>query len=72
MNAKVVITSRTTHFLSDQQVWTALGQRARQIPGYRVVTLQRFEEDQIRRFLAKKLGGEQAADRRMALLGEVK
>ncbi|WP_437331697.1 SIR2 family protein [Sorangium sp. So ce394] len=71
-NAKVVVTSRTQHFLSDRRVETALARRAGSIPGYRIAKLSPFTEDQIRRFLLNRLGGEAVAERRFSLLGGVK
>ncbi|KYF75483.1 hypothetical protein BE17_33685 [Sorangium cellulosum] len=71
-NAKVVVTSRTQHFLSDRRVETALAKRAGSIPGYRIAKLSPFTEDQIRRFLVNRLGGEADAERRFSLLGGVK
>ncbi|WP_049949393.1 pentapeptide repeat-containing protein [Sorangium cellulosum] len=71
-NAKVVVTSRTQHFLTDHQVKKELAIRAETLPGYRLVKLQPFEHVQIRAFLAKKLGSEEAAEERFGLLDEVK
>ncbi|WP_437849783.1 SIR2 family protein [Sorangium sp. So ce363] len=71
-NAKIVVTSRTQHFLSDRRVETALAKRAGSIPGYRIAKLSPFTEDQIRCFLLNRLGGEAVAERRFALLGGVK
>src|SRR5262249_49023935 len=42
--AKVVVTSRTQHFLSDKQVEGVLLQRAETLPGLRLGRLQPFEE----------------------------
>ncbi len=72
-NAKVVVTSRTQHFYSDQQVKSALAEKAASLPGYRVAMLERFSEKQIKRFLVKKLDGDaQLAEARFRLLDEVK
>ena len=49
--AKVILTSRTQHFRSTQQVKTALGARVETRSGSRVVVLEDFTEDQIRTFL---------------------
>ncbi|WP_169787097.1 pentapeptide repeat-containing protein [Hyalangium minutum] len=67
-DAKVVITSRTQHFLTDQQVKRQLGERAALLPGYRLIELERFSEQQVWRFLKQKLGNPAAADERMKLL----
>jgi predicted NACHT family NTPase len=71
-NAKVVVTSRTQHFFSDQQVRTVLANRAAELQGYRLIHLRPFENDQIRHFLRNRLGSEKDADARFALLEEVR
>ncbi|WP_434048040.1 MULTISPECIES: pentapeptide repeat-containing protein [Sorangium] len=70
--AKVVVTSRSQHFISEQQVRSALAEKAALLPGYRLARLQPFTEAQIHRFLVNRLGGEEAADARMRLLADVK
>ncbi|WP_437803258.1 pentapeptide repeat-containing protein [Sorangium sp. So ce693] len=70
--AKVVVTSRSQHFISEQQVRSALAEKAALLPGYRLARLLPFTEAQIRRFLLNRLGGEEAADARMRLLADVK
>jgi len=45
--AKVVITSRTQHFVSDEQVRTALGARVELVPERRLVSLEDFDDDQL-------------------------
>ncbi|CAN93783.1 hypothetical protein sce3623 [Sorangium cellulosum So ce56] len=70
--AKVVVTSRSQHFISEQQVRSALAERAALLPGYRLVRLQPFTGAQIRRFLVNRLDSEEAADERIQLLAEVK
>ncbi len=69
--AKVVITSRTQHFLSDEQVKSALARRAERVPHRQLFKLLPFGEDQIREFLVRKLGSDAAARRRFELLGQV-
>ncbi len=71
-NAKVVVTSRTQHFVSDRQIRTALGERVELLTGRRIARLQHFDETQIRRFLVNRLGDEAAAEARFQLLGEVR
>jgi nucleoside phosphorylase len=71
-NAKVVVTSRTQHFISDRQVKMAIAERAVKIEGHRLAKLLPFTHDQIRRFLVNRLGSEDAAARRLALLDDVK
>ncbi|WP_437282526.1 pentapeptide repeat-containing protein [Sorangium sp. So ce375] len=70
--AKVVVTSRSQHFISEQQVRSALAERAALLPGYRLARLLPFTGAQIRRFLVNRLDSEEAADERLQLLAEVK
>ncbi|SNQ51524.1 conserved hypothetical protein [Frankia canadensis] len=49
--AKVVLTSRTQHFASDDQWRTALGQEVHQLAASRLVRLVDFDEEQIREYL---------------------
>ncbi|WP_437978623.1 pentapeptide repeat-containing protein [Sorangium sp. So ce295] len=70
--AKVVVTSRSQHFISEQQVRSALAEKAALLPGYRLARLRPFTEGQIHRFLVNRLGSEEAADARMRLLADVK
>ncbi|WP_437499304.1 pentapeptide repeat-containing protein [Sorangium sp. So ce1099] len=71
-NAKVVVTSRSQHFLSDRQVRMALAERAALIQGHRLTKLLPFTKEQIRRFLNKRLGSEAAGEERLRLLDDVK
>lgn len=79
-DAKVVLTSRSQHFLNETQVvneverktWQVfsldpLGRRAA-IPGSRIARLQPFDADQIRKFLLKKLKDGEAAESRYSLI----
>jgi WD40 repeat protein len=71
--AKVVVTSRREHFLSDQQVMTALAERVRDVPNRRLVRLHGLDEGQIRQFLVKLFDGDEArADRRLHLVRNVR
>jgi WD40 repeat protein/nucleoside phosphorylase len=70
--AKVVVTSRTQHFLTDHQVRRALAERAEQVPGYRLLQLEKFGEKQIRRFLDNIISSPEEAKDRYRLLDEVK
>ncbi|WP_437611248.1 pentapeptide repeat-containing protein [Sorangium sp. So ce834] len=70
--AKVVLTSRTQHFYSDDQIRTKLGEQAERIPGHRIATLTTFSPVQVRRFLVNLLGSQEAADARVRLLDDVK
>jgi WD40 repeat protein/nucleoside phosphorylase len=71
-NAKVVVTSRTQHFLTDHQVRRAMAERAEQVPGYRLFTLEKFGEGQIRRFLGNLIKEPGQVEERYRLLDEVK
>ncbi|WP_437321239.1 pentapeptide repeat-containing protein [Sorangium sp. So ce385] len=70
--AKVVVTSRSQHFISEQQVRSALAERAALLPGYRLARLLPFTGAQIHRFLVNRLGTDEAADERMRQLADVK
>ncbi|XXX81942.1 pentapeptide repeat-containing protein [Sorangium sp. So ce134] len=70
--AKVVVTSRSQHFISEQQVRSALAERAALLPGYRLARLLPFTGAQIRRFLVNRLGSDEAADERVRQLADVK
>lgn len=52
--AKVVVTSRTQHFESDEQVRTVLYKRAQPLPGLCYCKLQPFTQKQIYQFLCNK------------------
>ena len=70
--AKVILTSRTQHFRSTDQVKTALGARIETRTGSRVVVLEDFTEHQIRQFLTNLYQGDTArAEARFALLSEI-
>ncbi|BAJ26000.1 MULTISPECIES: TIR domain-containing protein [Kitasatospora] len=70
-NAKIVVTSRTQHFRSHEQVLTALGERVGLLPRRRLVAVQDFTPHQIRSYLANRYGDPDAAARRMRLLEAV-
>ncbi|WP_437972044.1 pentapeptide repeat-containing protein [Sorangium sp. So ce260] len=70
-NAKVVITSRSQHFLSDRQIKTALGERALS-KGFRLARLERFNQAQIHRFLVQRFESDEVASGRLRLLEEVR
>ena len=70
--AKVVLTSRTQHFQSADQIRTALGQRVATRSASRVAVLEDFSDTQVLRFLTSRYqGDEQLARARFDLLGEV-
>lgn len=68
--AKVVVTSRTQHFQSDDQVHTALAKKLDLLPMRRICQLQPFEKPQIRAFLVNLF--QEGAAARYELLDEVK
>ena len=81
--AKVVLTSRTQHFRSTEQVnvalgraelgRTELGERVDTVAGSRVVVLEDFSPEQIRQFLTNHYDGDAGrATSRFALLNDVK
>ncbi len=70
--AKVVVTSRTTHFESERQVKTALGEKVELLPGRRVAHLRPFDEGQIKSFLMNRFGDAAAAEARFAMIDQVK
>jgi len=70
--AKVIVTSRKQHFISDQQVKMAMGEQVDQVAGRRIATLLPFDRGQIGRFLESYCGDAQRASRRFQLLEEVR
>ncbi|MBA4159125.1 MAG: pentapeptide repeat-containing protein [Gemmatimonadetes bacterium] len=71
-DARVVVASRTQHFVSDRQVLTALGEKLDAVVGRRIVRLAAFDRGQIRQFFINLLGSAQQADDRMSLLDDIK
>lgn len=69
--AKVIVASRTQHFMSHAQVLTALGERVEQAPSRRVLDIAEFSEAQIRAYLANRYDSEKEADERIKLLSGV-
>ncbi|MEU4446363.1 NACHT domain-containing protein [Actinosynnema sp. NPDC050801] len=70
--AKVVLTSRSQHFQSTDQVLNALGQRVSALAASRVAVLEDFSDDQIRDFLTRHYGGDEGrAAARFELLGAI-
>jgi WD40 repeat protein len=69
--AKIVLTSRTQHFKSHAQVFTALGEKVGLLPHRRVFGLEDFTPTQIRQYLVHRYGDEQAADTRLRLLSGI-
>ena len=70
--AKVILTSRTQHFRSTDQVRTALGERVATLTASRVVVLEDFSEAQMLQFLTNLYDGDQARARlRFDLLNDI-
>jgi WD40 repeat protein/3',5'-cyclic AMP phosphodiesterase CpdA len=70
--AKVVLTSRTQHFRSTDQVRTALGERVEALACSRVVVLEDFSEEQMLQFLANLYEGDNPRARaRFDLLSDI-
>lgn len=70
--AKVVLSSRRQHFLSETQIKLALTEQAAKVPGFRLIMLEPFGELQIRQYLHNVLVDKQQADERYALIHDVK
>lgn len=76
--AKVVLSSRRQHFLTEGDIHRAVEREfARKAEsavqgGYRLIMLEPFAEPQIRRYLRNALGDEVASEARYRLLDEVK
>ena len=67
-DAKVIVSTRTQHFESDNQI----AQQLEKIAGSRIVHLCKFEREQIRTFLNHQLDDPDAAERRFELIDQVK
>jgi WD40 repeat protein len=72
-SAKVVLTSRRQHFLSESQVKTALAEEVERLSGHRLAILQPFEREQIHSFLVNFFAGDETkAEARLNLIDRVK
>ncbi|MCL4207379.1 MAG: pentapeptide repeat-containing protein, partial [Pirellulaceae bacterium] len=69
--ARVIVTSRTQHFISDRQVTSALYKKAESLPGLRIAHVQKFDKDQIKSFLRNRFQDQAVADARFELIQEV-
>jgi WD40 repeat protein len=69
--AKIVVASRTQHFKSHAQVFTALGQRVGLLPQRRVLGIEDFTPAQIRSYLVNRYDDEAEADARLRLVGGI-
>jgi WD40 repeat protein len=71
--AKLVISSRSQHFMSTQQVLTALGERVERVRSSHLIELVDFTDEQIRDYLIRLFGGNHhKADARMDLIREIR
>jgi len=71
-NAKIIVTSRTQHFQTDQQVFTALGARVGAQRHRRVLSVEDFGDGQIRSYLVNRYGGDEGAARaRLDVISDV-
>ncbi|WP_238011750.1 pentapeptide repeat-containing protein [Dactylosporangium sp. AC04546] len=71
--AKLVISSRSQHFMSTQQVLTALGERVERVRSSHLVELVDFTDEQIREYLIRLFGGDhRKADARLDLIREIR
>ncbi|MEV5198310.1 TIR domain-containing protein [Streptomyces sp. NPDC053720] len=66
--AKIVVSSRTQHFKSHDQILTALGERVGLLPQRRILAVQGFTPDQVRSYLVRVFGDEETAEQRFQLL----
>jgi WD40 repeat protein len=66
--AKVFVSSRTQHFKTDAQVFTALGERVGVLPHRRVINIEDFTQEQVRQYLVNFYGEESPAEDRLTLL----
>jgi WD40 repeat protein len=70
--AKIIVASRTQHFKSHAQVFTALGERVGMLPHRRILGVEDFTPAQIRAYLVNRYGGdEQQADARFQLINNI-
>lgn len=70
--AKIIVASRTQHFKSHAQVFTALGERVGLLPHRRILGVEDFTPAQIRSYLVNRYGGdERKADARLRLINGV-
>jgi WD40 repeat protein len=70
-NARVVVTSRKEHFVSDQDLLQALGEQIQQASA-RMIRILPFEKREILEFLTHRLGDAVAATIRLQLMDDIK
>ncbi|MFE4328258.1 TIR domain-containing protein [Streptomyces sp. NPDC056831] len=69
--AKIVVSSRTQHFKSHDQILTALGERVGLLPQRRILAVEGFTPDQVRSYLVRTYGDEHQAEQRFQLLRNI-
>ncbi|MGH3700876.1 MAG: TIR domain-containing protein [Pseudonocardiaceae bacterium] len=70
--AKIIVASRTQHFKSDSQVFTALGERVGALPNQWTLNVEDFTLAQIRGYLVKRYeGNHRKADLRMNMIRDI-
>ncbi len=70
--SKIIVASRTQHFKSDTQVFTALGEQVGALPNQWIFTVEDFTLAQIRGYLVKRYEGDQRqADIRLNMIRDV-
>ncbi len=69
--ARVVVTSRTQHFISDRQVKLKMMEKVEMVSRHRIAYLQKFQPAQIRQFLCNYLGSKEEAEKRYILIDEI-
>lgn len=70
-NAKIVVTSRSQHFISDQQIRTAIHDRLTSVQGHRLAKIEPFTAIQVEAFVRNRLGSDTATGRWLTLLEEM-
>jgi WD40 repeat protein/transcriptional regulator with XRE-family HTH domain len=70
--AKIVVSSRTQHFMNNEQVRTALGERVGLLPHRRILQLEDFTDEQIGQYLVNRYGQDRkAAGERLDLVSQI-
>lgn len=70
--AKIIVASRTQHFKSHAQVFTALGERVGLMPHRRIFGIEDFTPEQIRGYLVNRYEGDETrADARLSLINGI-
>jgi WD40 repeat protein len=70
--AKIIVSSRSQHFMSTRQILTALGERVDHLAGSRLIELVPFSDEQIRDYLRRVSEDDRSADERMELIYDIK